>query len=138
MMYIKQTTQRDIDTFDPAEGDLLEAEALGISPTFPEPEHCVSLIDHWQRCIAIGGNEGDRVWFVTSKLINTLSKESKREFRKVIMEYRDKMLDQYGQIFNYVFVGNHEHIRFLKSIGAVFHNDFCADGKFQLFTIGGA
>ncbi|MRU27461.1 phage protein Gp13 family protein, partial [Xylella fastidiosa] len=27
------------------------------------------------------------------------------------------------------------HIRFLKTIGAVFHNEFTADGQFQLFTI---
>lgn len=136
-MYIKQTTQQDIDTFKPAYGDLLEAAALGIEPQFPEPKHCVSLVDHWQRVIAIGGNEGDRVWFVTSELIDSLSVQSKREFRRVIMEYRDTMLKTYGTIFNYVYVGNHAHIRFLKSIGAVFHNEFCADGKFQLFTIGG-
>ncbi|MRT52228.1 DUF2833 domain-containing protein, partial [Xylella fastidiosa subsp. multiplex] len=31
--------------------------------------------------------------------------------------------------------GNKSHIRFLKTIGAVFHNEFTADGQFQLFTI---
>lgn len=51
------------------------------------------------------------------------------------MEYRDMMLDVYPVLWNYVWVGNGPHKRFLKSIGAVFHEEYTQDGKFQLFTI---
>lgn len=134
MMYIRPTLATDIEIFKPSREDRLEAYAAGHDASFPDASECVTL---WGdgRPLAIGGNCGDQVWFVTSYHVAGLSNEDKRMFRKLIIEYRDKMLEQYETLWNYVWVGNKSHIRFLKTIGAEFHNDFALDGQFQLFTI---
>ncbi|WAK44886.1 hypothetical protein pEaSNUABM57_00004 [Erwinia phage pEa_SNUABM_57] len=137
-MIIRPTTEMDIKLFEPSPEDIAEAKAYGIEPAFPPASECVTLCISLLMPLAIGGNSGDQVWFVTSKFAWTLEGKHKREFRKLIMEYRDLMLTKYPTIWNYVWVGNTSHIRFLKSIGAVFHNEFTGDCKqFQLFTIGG-
>ena len=89
---------------------------------------------------AYGGNQGDNVWFLTTRMTERLSPEGKREFRQHIMEYRDQMLSQYPVLWNYVWEGNKSHIRFLKSIGAKFHDDKWTRSPvtgevFNLFTI---
>lgn len=136
-MYIVPTTERDLLLFSPAKGDLLEAEAMGIDPQFPPIADCVTL--KLLGCglpLAIGGNYGRQVWFVTDESVESLSRDGKREFRKAIIKYRDKMLAENGApLWNRVFKGNELHIKFLKSIGAVFREDY--EGDFQLFTIGG-
>lgn len=136
-MIIRKTTLRDLELFTPSPEDIAEAKAYGIEPklSLNDSMHTVSL---YGLPVAIGGNAGDQVWFVTSANAWRLRTKGKREFRKCIIEYRNKMLEQYPVIWNYVWVGNTHHIRFLKTIGAVFHNEFTgADGQFQLFTIGG-
>ncbi|ACF15716.1 internal virion protein A [Yersinia pestis] len=136
-MIILPTTERDFMLFKPSEEDIAEAKAYGIEPSFPPASECVTMSLHGVP-LAIGGNCGDQVWFVTSDEVWKLSRPAKREFRKLILEYRDTMLKQYPVIWNYVWIGNKSHIRFLKSIGAVFHNEFTGDSnQFQLFTIGG-
>lgn len=133
-MFIRKSTREDIQTFIPSDEDFKEARAGGHDPFFPEPEHCVTLDSHGH-AIAIGGNQGDQVWFVTSRKVVWLSQESRKEFRKCIIEYRDSLLETYPVLWNYVWLGNKSHIRFLKTIGAVFENEFTRDGQFQLFTI---
>lgn len=133
-MFIRQTEQDDFDKFTPAYHDILEAQALGISPSFPDASECVTL-DLGGFPLAIGGNCGDQCWFVTSDQAWRLNMKHKLMFRKLIMQYRDQMLERYDSLWNYVWVGNEPHIRFLKSIGAVFHNEYTRDGQFQLFTI---
>jgi hypothetical protein len=136
-MIIRPTTDSDFENFEPSPEDIAEAKAYGIEPSFPPASECVTLSLHGEP-LAIGGNEGDRVWFVTSAQAWRLRSNTKRKFRKLIMEYRDLMLTKYPTIWNYVWVGNTSHIRFLKSIGAVFHNEFTGPSRqFQLFTIGG-
>lgn len=135
MMHIRHTFRSDIDSFSPHKDDLAEAAAYGHEPVFPEDlTGCVTL-SHDGQPLAIGGNCGDQVWFVTSRHVEFLTREQRLEFRKCIIEYRDKMLDQYPVLWNFVWIGNKSHIRFLKTIGAVFNNTFTPDGKFQLFTI---
>lgn len=137
-MYIRPTLKGDFAIFMPSKEDRAEAYAAGHDATFPDASECVTM---WGRGVplAIGGNCGDQVWFVTSWIVtNRLTRVEKMEFRKLILEYRDTMLKQYPILWNYVWLGNKSHIRFLKSIGAVFHNEFTGDCKqFQLFTIGG-
>lgn len=133
-MFIRPTIQSDFEQFTPAYHDILEAQAMGITPSFPDASECVTL-DHGGYPLAIGGNCGDQCWFVTSDQAWKLSMEHKREFRRLIMEHRDGLLERYECLWNYVWVGNKSHIRFLKSIGAVFHDEFTRDGQFQLFTI---
>lgn len=136
-MIIRPTTERDFKLFVPSPEDIAEAHAYGIEPSFPPASECVTLLGNGVP-LAIGGNVGSQCWFVTSARVWKLSMKTRREFRKLILEYRDTMLKQYPTIWNYVWVGNKSHIRFLKSIGAVFHNEFTGDSnQFQLFTIGG-
>lgn len=138
MFTIRQTVPEDFLEFTPHEDDLNEALAAGIKPEFPHHEECVSMVNFRDKALAIGGNTGDQVWFVTSQSVAWLSIEERTEFRKCIVGYRDKLLKMYPTLWNFVWVGNKSHIRFLKSIGAVFHNEYTNDGTFQLFTIGGA
>lgn len=133
-MFIRQTVSNDFDKFTPAYHDILEAQALGITPSFPDASECVTL-DHGGFPLAIGGNCGDQCWFVTSDQVWRLNRSNKLKFRRLIIEYRDRMLERYDTLWNYVWIGNGPHIRFLKSIGAVFHNEYTCDGQFQLFTI---
>ena len=133
-MYIRKTNSNDFELFTPSHHDTLEAKAAGHEPAFPDASECVTL-DHGGFPIAIGGNCGDQVWFVTSDHAWRLSRQRKVEFFKCIVEYRDKMLASYPVLWNYVWIGNKSHIRFLKAIGAVFEDTFTADGQFQLFTI---
>lgn len=133
-MFIRPTVSTDFEVFTPAYHDVLEAEALGITPSFPDASECVTL-DHGGFPLAIGGNSGDQCWFVTSDQAWRLNRKNKLAFRKAIMQYRDQMLERYESLWNFVYVGNIPHIRFLKSIGAVFHEEYTQDGKFQLFTI---
>ena len=133
-MYIRNTVSNDFYLFTPAYHDLLEAKAAGIEPAFPEASECVTL-DHGGFPLAIGGNQGDQAWFVTSDQVWRLNRALKVRFHRCICEYRDAMLDVYPVLWNFVWVGNGPHIRFLKSIGAVFHEEYTQDDKFQLFTI---
>lgn len=133
-MVIRPTTDRDFETFKPSPEDIAEAKAMGIEPSFPPASECVTL-SLYGAPLAIGGNVGDQVWFVTSADAWKLKSKTKREFRKWIIEYRDEMLKEYPIIWNYVWTGNTSHIRFLKTIGAVFESDFTLNGQFQLFTI---
>ncbi|AZV02372.1 internal virion protein A [Pectobacterium phage Q19] len=136
MVHIRPTTKADIETFQPHRDDLLEAKAAGHGVCFPIPEECVSMVHTWSgKVLAIGGNVGDQVWFVTSYLVSRLSRGERKAFRECILKYRNEMLAQYPTLWNYVWVGNTSHIRFLKTIGAVFENDFTLNGQFQLFTI---
>lgn len=132
-MNIRKTTESDLKVFAPAHHDILEAEAMGIPPVLPEASECVTM-DLNGFPLAIGGNRGDQVWFVTSDQVWTLSRTLKLQFHKCICQYRDAMLEVYPMIWNYVWVGNHPHIRFLKSIGAEF-GEITRCGKFQLFVI---
>lgn len=133
-MFIRNTVTDDFDKFTPAHHDILEAQAMGITPSFPPASECVTL-DLGGFPLAIGGNCGDQCWFVTSDQVWRLSRSNKLKFRRLIIEYRDKMLERYDTLWNYVWIGNAPHIRFLKSIGAVFHEEYTRDGQFQLFTI---
>lgn len=135
MMHIRHTFRSDTYGFSPHKDDLAEAQAAGHQPSFPEDlTGCVTL-SHDGQPLAIGGNCEEQVWFVTARHVEFLTKAQRLEFRKCIIEYRDKMLDQYPVLWNFVWIGNKSHIRFLKTIGAVFNNTFTPDGQFQLFTI---
>ncbi|UCS82779.1 scaffold protein [Yersinia phage vB_YenP_Rambo] len=136
MMLIRPTKPTDFEVFTPAHHDILEAKALGIEPSFPDASECVTLSLNGFP-LAIGGNVGSRCWFVTSDQVWRLNRKYKLKFRKLIMEHRDMLLEKYECLWNFVWVGNTSHIRFLKSIGAVFHDEYSNDRKLQLFTIGG-
>ncbi|AEJ81506.1 internal virion protein A [Erwinia phage vB_EamP-L1] len=134
-MKLRIATERHLKEFNPSQQDLDEAKAYGIQPAFPPASECV-MIEHFGHAMAIGGNDGDQCWFVTSKFLKRITVQSRIQFRKLIIEHRDKLLQTYPVLWNFVWVGNTDHIRFLKTIGAVFHDEFSDESKqFQLFTI---
>lgn len=144
-MYIRKATEQDVRSFEIAIDDINELmahdprrdlESVLLSHLTPSS---VVLTNGVGEVFAYGGNQGDNVWFLTSGLVNKLRPKEKREFIKRISEYRDLMLDQYGTIWNYVWSDNKSHIKFLKLLGAKFHDDWTISPvtgeRFQLFTI---
>ncbi|NBK20410.1 MAG: DUF2833 domain-containing protein [Spirochaetia bacterium] len=149
-MYLGKATMKAVSRFKPHHDDFMEALATGVNWRTNLEEAvtaggCVMIqpFDAERACevfpMAIGGNMGDQVWFVTSADSAHWGIKTRMDFRKLIMEYRDKMLEIYPVLWNYVWVGNKSHYRFLKSIGAVFHEEYTESPitgeKFQLFTI---
>lgn len=144
-MYIRKATEQDVRSFEIAIDDINELmahdprrdlESVLLSHLTPSS---VVLVDALGTVYAYGGNQGDNVWFVTSRLVSRLSKAEKREFGLHIARYRDLMLDQFPVLWNYVWSGNKSHIRFLRLLGAKFHPEVTISPvtgeRFQLFTI---
>lgn len=144
-MYIRKATEQDVRSFEIAIDDINELmahdprrdlESVLLSHLTPSS---VVLTDALGTVYAYGGNQGDNVWFLTSRLVSRLSKAEKREFGLHIARYRDLMLEQFPVLWNYVWIGNSSHIRFLKLLGAKFHDDWAVSPvtgeRFQLFTI---
>lgn len=134
-MYITKCLQRDADRFEPCVADVLEAHAMGVSDLTITPDENTVVLRKGDSVLSLGGNMGDQVWFLTSAEVGQLSHKERLEFRRLIMDYRDLMLTRYAILWNYVWVGNKAHRRFLESIGASFKEDYILDGQFQLFTI---
>lgn len=84
MLIIRPTKESDFDRFTPSPEDIAEAHAYGIEPSFPPANECVTMSLHGMP-VAIGGNCGDQVWFVTSARVWKLSMKTRREFRKLIL-----------------------------------------------------
>lgn len=141
-MIIRKATNLDVEALSPHSDDLEEALAAGIDwkANLLEAigEHTVSL-EFNGKVLAIGGNSGDQCWFVTDASTTKLPKASRLAFRRAILEYRNKMLATHKTLWNFIWVDNKNHMRFLKSIGAVFHDEYIelplTGGRFQLFTI---
>ena len=144
-MYIRKATEQDVMSFEIAIDDINELmahdprrdlESVLLSHLTPSS---VVLTDAMGTVYAYGGNQGDNVWFLTSRLVSRLSKDEKREFGLHIARYRDLMLDQFPVLWNYVWSGNKSHIRFLRLLGAKFHHEVTISPvtgeRFQLFTI---
>lgn len=144
-MYIRKATEQDVRSFEIAIDDINELmahdprrdlESVLLSHLTPSS---VVLTDALGTVYAYGGNQGDNVWFLTSRLVSRLSKDEKREFGLHIARYRDLMLDQFPVLWNYVWSGNKSHIRFLRLLGAKFHPEVTISPvtgeRFQLFTI---
>lgn len=144
-MYIRKATEQDVRSFEIAIDDINELmahdprrdlESVLLSHLTPSS---VVLTDALGTVYAYGGNQGDNVWFLTSRLVSRLSKAEKREFVLHIARYRDLMLDQFPVLWNYVWIGNSSHIRFLKLLGAKVHDEWITSpitgDRFILFTI---
>lgn len=143
-MHIRKATLQDVSRIVLSGDDLREFAAYNPHRDLMETlvghlsESSVVLI-HGTDVLAYGGNSGDCVWFLTDHRVNFLSYAEKLEMVEHIREYRDLMLDQYGTIWNYVWWRNKSHIRFLKRLGAKFHDEWTTSSiteeSFQLFTI---
>lgn len=149
-MHLREATMKAVERFKPAHDDHLEALAAGINwkqnvTSAVAKGGCV-MIQPFSRemgCesfpMAIGGNMGDQCWFVVSEQSKDWPVGTRREFIKLIKSHRDHLLETYQVLWNYVWVDNKSHYRFLRAIGAVFHEEFTESPitgeRFQLFTI---
>lgn len=124
-MYIRECTSQDLITFRPAIGDLLEMKALGktslVDLTYSD---CLAIISEDNFILAIGGNIEEKCWFLTSELAFTLSTKHKLQFRALILKHSNNLFKTYKYLWNYVWSGNIKHIRFLKTIGAKFYDNY--------------
>ncbi len=144
-MYIRKATEQDVRSFEIAIDDINELMAHDPRRDLESvllshlTQSSVVLTDALGTVYAYGGNQGDNVWFLTSRLVSRLTKAEKREFGLHIARYRDLMLDQFPVLWNYVWSGNKSHIRFLRLLGAKFHPEVTISPvtgeRFQLFTI---
>ena len=143
-MHIRKATLQDVSRLVLSGDDLREFEALNPNRDLTETlighltESSVVLVNG-ATVLAYGGNSGDCVWFLTDHRVNSLSYTEKMEMVDRIKGYRDLMLDQFTVLWNYVWSGNKSHIRFLKLLGAKFHDEWTTSPvtgeRFQLFTI---
>lgn len=143
-MFIRKATIQDVSRFLPTADDIKEFEANNPNRDLWETlrlhltESSV-VLQHRGSVLAYGGNQGDNVWFLTDHAVLFLTHREKRDFISTLSEYRDLMLDQYGTIWNYVWSGNKSHIKFLKLLGAKFHDEWTVSPvtgeRFQLFTM---
>ncbi|HFK4065584.1 TPA: phage protein Gp13 family protein [Kluyvera georgiana] len=90
-------------------------QLIDVSDSYP-----VHAMVHKGKTIAIGGEVGGCVWFITSCLLMTLSREDKREFINTMISHKNSVLEKEPFIYNYVWEENASHIKFLKLMGAVF------------------
>ncbi|EPN9191334.1 phage protein Gp13 family protein [Enterobacter roggenkampii] len=85
---------------------------------------------------AVGGELNGCVWFLTSNQLTESNKEIKRSFIKVMNEHKERVLDETGFIWNFIWKGNKTHISFLKMMGAEFPDETEDVPKnFKLFII---
>lgn len=149
-MHLREATLKAVERFKPAHDDHLEALAAGINwkenmKAAVINGNCVMIQPFGiERAfesfpMAIGGNMGDQCWFVVSEQSKHWSYGTRKEFIRLIKEHRDELLKIYPVLWNYVWEDNKSHYRFLRAIGAVFHDEFTESPitgeRFQLFTI---
>ncbi|HID5228953.1 phage protein Gp13 family protein [Enterobacter quasiroggenkampii] len=85
---------------------------------------------------AVGGELNGCVWFLTSNQLTESNKEIKRSFIKVMNEHKERVLDETGFIWNFIWEGNKTHISFLKMMGAEFPDETeNVPENFKLFII---
>lgn len=149
-MHLSKATNIAVEHFEPHHDDFMEALAAGVNwkKNLEDAVRTGEVVmiqpfDADMGCqyfpMAFGGNIKDQVWFVTSSDSEHWTPSGKLRFHKLIVEHRDMLLETYPVLWNYVWIHNKSHMRFLKSIGAEFHEDYqespTTGERFQLFTI---
>lgn len=135
---VRKTTEKDLEAFYPSRLDRLEAKVAGVPSRIPNVDESmltVCLKGFEEEPLIIGGNQGDRVWFVTSVEVQGLSGSLKWSIRNVLVQHRDYLLTKYETLWNYMYLPNTPHVKFLVSIGAVFHYHTVTPDNFIMFTI---
>lgn len=111
------------------EGDLDEfhSHIAGRDPRKIMP----SYLDETTRAIMLGnlvlavGGSKNCLWFVTTKVVDILTKAQRIRFYKMLKEHLEGLRKEGHQFLtNYVHVDNHAHIRLLNSLGATFARDY--------------
>ncbi|WP_375752636.1 phage protein Gp13 family protein [Enterobacter roggenkampii] len=91
---------------------------------------------HGDIVYAVGGELNGCVWFLTSRYLSESNKDIKRMFIQVMNEHKERVLDETGFIWNFIWEGNKTHISFLKMMGAEFPEETeDVPERFKLFII---
>lgn len=85
--------------------------------------------------MAIGGELNGCVWFLTTNFLGQSNKKIKREFIDVMNEHKERVLDETGYIWNYIWEGNKQHIKFITMMGAKFPDVEDTPEQFKFFII---
>lgn len=72
--------------------------------------------------VAVGGSK-DCLWFVTTNVVDMLSKAERREFLKLLKEHLAAIPEDFQTFTNFVSVDNKPHIRLLEHLGATFSKE---------------
>ena len=74
--------------------------------------------------LAVGGTPDGCIWFVTTRIIEDLSKADRIRFYKILKEHLGTVIDNDGERCrtNFVSKNNKGHIRLLESLGATFQS----------------
>lgn len=67
--------------------------------------------------LAVGGHKGGDIWFVTTTVVDRLSKVQRMGFYRILKEH---LWSLPGNYTNKVSINNKTHIRLLESLGATF------------------
>jgi hypothetical protein len=71
--------------------------------------------------LAVGGSHGGCIWFVTTNVVDMLTKGERIRFYKILKKHYGSLKGtQNFEYTNFVSVDNHSHIRLLNSLGASF------------------
>ena len=88
-------------------------------------DETVHVIKFGSRVLAVGGHPKGGVWFVTTEVVNELSKAERFSFYRMLKQHlcEVKQSRPSGESFtNFVSVGNRAHVRLLESLGATFQH----------------
>ena len=104
-------------------------------------DECWLGVDEDGNWLALGGWQGDSVWFITTKAVDSLNIRGRAKFIKTLRDNRDDVLKKHGgPVGNVIWEGATRHRGFLKALGATFHDWWhvseATGERFQFFTVG--
>ncbi|WP_414889759.1 phage protein Gp13 family protein [Pseudomonas chlororaphis] len=80
-------------------------------------------IKHGSRVLAVGGHAHGGIWFVTTNVVNELSKAKRFRFYRMLKSHLVTIKSESSDditLTNFVSVNNHAHVRLLEALGAKF------------------
>lgn len=118
--------------------DLLEVEyargvAFGDSNIDELRRNTMALVDDKDNVYAIGGYYSHVVWMLCTNKVE----QNKIKFLRFIKDYYSKVIEKEEWLYNYVWLGNELHVKWLKWLGATFKEEIYKgtnDSEFMLFT----
>ena len=130
-MILSKATKRDLEIAanDLSLGDLNEfhSHIAGRDPR----DHLPNYLDETTLVIKLGslvlavGGSKDCLWFVTTNVIHNLTKAQRMQFYRILKGHLSVLrLQGHQRLTNYVSADNHDHIRLLNSLGAVFDRGY--------------
>lgn len=92
----------------------------------------LALVDKTDRVYAIGGYDKNHVVWM---LCTTRVEENKIKFLRFIKKYYQDVIDKEGWLYNYVWLGNELHVKWLEYMGAEFFSGETHVWNGQLFIL---